>query len=266
MNCVNHPATPATAYCQHCGKALCAECTRTVNNLVSCESCAAGRVNPASGPAGFPTQPWGQEPWLAFVLGLIPGVGAMYNGQFAKGLAHVVIFAILVDLSNWNDALGILVAAWVFYQAFEAYQTASARRDGLPLPNPLGLNDIDHWFRTRNQAPRPENTAGNTAANPYATHPPDTPAAGFTNPYAPPPMPPTPPLPPGKAMCDSWRHHTGIPAGAIVLVVLGVLFLLSNFGMLSFRWINHGWPLLLIALGLWMIVRHKDLPPAGGAR
>ena len=30
------------------------------------------------------------------MLGLIPGVGAMYNGQFFKGLIHVVVFAVLV--------------------------------------------------------------------------------------------------------------------------------------------------------------------------
>lgn len=67
----------------------------------------------------------------------------MYNGQFAKGLAHLGIFAILVSLSdNVNGIFGLFVTGWVFYQAFEAYHTARARRDGLPLPNAFGLNDI----------------------------------------------------------------------------------------------------------------------------
>ena len=38
----------------------------------------------------------GPNPAAAAVLGLIPGVGAMYNGQFIKGFIHVVIFAVLV--------------------------------------------------------------------------------------------------------------------------------------------------------------------------
>jgi hypothetical protein len=80
---------------------------------------------------------------LAAFLGLIPGVGAMYNGQYAKGVAHLVIFAVLSSLSdNVNGVFGLLVAGWIFYQVFDAYHTAKARRDGTPLPNPFGLNDI----------------------------------------------------------------------------------------------------------------------------
>jgi hypothetical protein len=54
-----------------------------------------------------------------------------------------VIFAVLDSLSsNVNDVFGLLVAGWIFYQVFDAYHTAKARRDGTPLPNPFGLNDI----------------------------------------------------------------------------------------------------------------------------
>ncbi len=82
------------------------------------------------------------HPVLAGLLGFIPGVGAMYNGQFVKALAHVLIFAVFVSLSDKSFVFGLLVAAWVFYQVFDAAQTAKARRDGLPLPNPFGLNDL----------------------------------------------------------------------------------------------------------------------------
>ena len=33
------------------------------------------------------------NPGLAALLGLIPGVGAMYNGQYAKGVIHLIVFA-----------------------------------------------------------------------------------------------------------------------------------------------------------------------------
>ena len=45
------------------------------------------------------------SPGLAFVLGLIPGVGAIYNGQYAKGLVHVIIIGLIISmLSNGRRA------------------------------------------------------------------------------------------------------------------------------------------------------------------
>jgi TM2 domain-containing membrane protein YozV len=95
----------------------------------------AGAI-PVAVPAGVP------NPMLAFFLGLIPGVGAMYNGQVAKGFVHLIVFAVLVTIANSVDVFGIFVAGWIFFMAFEAYHTAKARRDGLPLPNAFGWNDI----------------------------------------------------------------------------------------------------------------------------
>ena len=86
------------------------------------------------------------NPAAAAVLGLIPGVGAMYNGQFFKGLIHVVIFAVLISITTHYGIFGIFIGAWVLYQSFEAYHTAKARRDGQPLPDPLGLNEVGNWL------------------------------------------------------------------------------------------------------------------------
>jgi hypothetical protein len=154
---------PPTAFCQQCGKPLTPETVRRVGSAVFCEPCLAARLgqNPAghgAGPAYSPgygpvygsdewiasrlTKP-GPNPGLAALLGLIPGVGAFYNEQYAKGVVHVVVFMVLVSLSdNVNGIFGLLVAAWIFYMAIEAHHTARARRDGTPLPNPFGLNDI----------------------------------------------------------------------------------------------------------------------------
>ncbi len=117
---------------------------------------AAGTPPPAGwGPVGAgyapPPPPPGvvvgtgsePSPALAFFLGLIPGVGAMYNGQVAKGFVHLIVFAVLVTLaSDVNGIFGVFVAGWIFFMAFEAFHTAKARRDGLPLPNAFGWNDI----------------------------------------------------------------------------------------------------------------------------
>jgi hypothetical protein len=230
---------------------------------------------------------WGTEPWLAFVLGWIPGVGAMYNGQFAKALAHVVIFALLVDFSHYNDVLGVVVFGWIVYQVFDAYQTAIARRDGLPLPNPLGLNDIAHWFGAR-PTPSANPWTGSTASSNAANQPPNpnppgvppvgsagpvsgfAPASEYVPPYAPPYAPPVPPNPadPLNPFCSTGPlgPNRGIHTGAVVLIVLGVAFLLGNLGILSQHWIDRGWPILLIGIGVWMVIRHSQKPPVGGAR
>jgi hypothetical protein len=76
---------------------------------------------------------------IALILGFIPGVGAICNGQYAKGLIHAVIFGLLVSaeasthMAPVNIICGIMIAAWVFYMAFEAFHTALRRRRGLPV-------------------------------------------------------------------------------------------------------------------------------------
>ncbi len=108
----------------------------------------AGQPDPNAPPAANPYfQPppppirGGMQgsPPLAFILGWIPGVGAIYNGQYVKGLVHVVIFALIVsilnsDLSGSSQAfLGILLAAFIIYMPFEAYHTAKKRQIGVPV-------------------------------------------------------------------------------------------------------------------------------------
>ncbi len=164
MDCVNHSGVTATAYCQNCGKALCATCARGgAGGQIFCEPCWTQwhSVQPpfVAPPPGAPS------PGLAAVLGLIPGVGAMYNGQFIKGLVHVLIFAVLVSAAHIYGLFGLLIAGWVCYQVFDAYHTARARRDGEPLPDPLGLNDSEPLVRTQLAAAE-WNAAWNRRAEP----------------------------------------------------------------------------------------------------
>ena len=79
------------------------------------------------------------SPGFAFILGLIPGVGAIYNGQYAKGLIHVVILGTLISILSSGAAGGLeplfamLTGLWVIYMPFEAYHTASKRLRGEPV-------------------------------------------------------------------------------------------------------------------------------------
>jgi hypothetical protein len=72
-------------------------------------------------------------------LGMIPGVGAIYNGQYAKGLVHAVVFGILCSIADSRAAHGLepifvmMAFAWWAYMVFEAYHTARKRRAGEPV-------------------------------------------------------------------------------------------------------------------------------------
>ena len=132
MNCYKHPEVAAVAFCRTCGRALCGTCQRPFQGTVVCEEHA-----PSVAPMPPPTPlAAGTSPGLAFVLGLIPGVGAIYNGQYAKGIVHVVIFGLLISVMSSGAAhgfeplFGFLLAIWYFYMPFEAYHTARRRQLG----------------------------------------------------------------------------------------------------------------------------------------
>jgi len=150
MNCFNHPETPAVAYCRTCGKALCEACRRPAVGTVFCDEHLPAAAGVSPGAPAEPAQPSYQStapnallhdvsPGLACFLGFIPGVGAIYNGQYAKGLVHAIVFGLLVSINHSGAAegleplFGMLTAAFVFYMALEAYHTAQKRRMGVPV-------------------------------------------------------------------------------------------------------------------------------------
>ncbi len=160
MNCANHPDIEKVAFCRTCGKPLCANCTRAVHGVIYCESCLAARLEgvqpnvapPVAGfvaapPAGVPVPVGGPNPALAGVLaGFFPfGVGAVYTGQYAKGLAHLVVFTLLVlGASNSSGAAvaticGLGIAGFYFYQIIDSVRSARALQLGQAPPDPFGL-------------------------------------------------------------------------------------------------------------------------------
>jgi len=224
MNCANHADASAVAYCRTCGKALCANCTRPVKGVIYCEECLGAKMegtppppqaqwtNVAPPPVPVPPPaPGGPNPALAGILGAIPfGVGAVYNGQYAKGLAHLIIFFLLVAGANasgrGSDTLNVLcgfgIAAFVIYQIVDAVRSAQAIRAGLPPPDPFGL------AKTFSPGPKVDTRT--------------------------------------------------VPTGALVLIVLGVLFLLNTAGLFELHF-HRVWPALLILLGGWMFATRWGL-------
>ncbi|HWC18408.1 MAG TPA: B-box zinc finger protein [Terriglobales bacterium] len=265
MTCALHTDQMATAYCRTCGKALCQSCQRDVRGVIYCQDCLAARLEgtvppaAANAPQAVYVAPTvgSASPGLAAVLGFIPGVGAFYNGQFAKGFVHVFIFAIFVHLADRADIFGWCVAAWIFYMVFDAYTTAKARMLGQPLPDHIGLNALLHGFGL-GAPPHAAAAAAGAPVNPVNPIPGGSPdvasaaaAAGFA------PGEPNTALPADDPIAQraSAPGIGGVPMGAIILIALGVMLLLDNLGVASFRWMGEFWPIVLIALGLWLAAR-----------
>ena len=247
MNCTVHPQTQAVAYCRTCGKALCEECKRDVMGAIYCEPCIAARLQGQPAAATFvapppPSAPGAPSPVLAGLLGFIPGVGAMYNGQFVKAFIHVVIFVGLIIATDAYGPIGILIAFWVFYMAFEAFKTAEARRMGLPPPDPLGLDKMFGLQESQQAPPAAPTGVGTTATS----------APGSAAPNVQTPM-----QPPAQVIAPPPPAQDNAPIGAVVLIALGAIFLLSN----NLPWFRAGrlWPLFLIGIGLWIAYKRTSL-------
>lgn len=230
MNCATHSETAAVAFCRTCGKPLCNNCTLDVRGVIYCEACLAARMEGTTPAAGFVPPPMqtvyppvgsipagprlplnsGPNPAVAGILaGFFPiGVGAVYTGQYAKGLAHLVIMVLLIvaessDIPGFMHAvLGIGMGFFYVYQIIDAVRSAKAIQMGEPAPDPFGL---------------------------------------------------------GQAFGAGEKFEgTKVPAGAAVLIGLGILFLLHTAGLFEFG-LDRFWPLILIGLGVWMFARHWGL-------
>ncbi len=154
MNCSIHTQTPAAAYCRTCGKPLCDECKRDVRGVIYCEDCIVAGMQhtlpgaaPASGMVAAAAVPasGGPNPTVAGILaGFFPfGLGAVYNGEYGKGLAHMLFFAFIIAAVEHGGGaepfFGIMMGFFYFYQIFDAVRSARAKQMGHPTPDPLGV-------------------------------------------------------------------------------------------------------------------------------
>jgi TM2 domain-containing membrane protein YozV len=271
--------------------------------VIYCENCLAARlegVQPAqtAPAAGFvppaqaayvapPSAPGsGPNPTVAGILaGFFPmGVGAVYCGQYAKGLAHLLILFGLIwgqattDSDGVHVALGLALGFFYVYQIIDAVRSARAVQMGQPAPDPFGLartfspgDKVDtakipmgaivliglgcifllqtigiHLFNIDHLWPLILiGIGGWLFASRFGY------VAG------------------GKVYdCDRCRYR-GL-MGPAVLVTLGTLFLFEQYDLIRF---HRTWPLLLIVIGLVKVMQgnastvgHMDnqLPPAPG--
>jgi len=85
------------------------------------------------------------------------------------------------------------------------------------------------------------------------------------SPVAPSPFPLAPEIPfPPAAAAQDWPQSPTAPAWGVLLIVLGILFLLNNFGITWLTW-DRLWPATLLCLGIWLLVSFmlsRRRPPA----
>jgi TM2 domain-containing membrane protein YozV len=227
--CANHVGTQAVAYCRTCGKPLCEACKHDVRGVVYCEGCIAARLGDTIPPGVAVGMPPGAvavdapNVGLATFLGFIPGVGAMYNGQFLKGFAHIFIFAMLAHAADRADFFGLFVAAFIAYMVIDANKTAKAKHYGQPLPDLLGISAL------LGQTGLDSATSGNIFHK-------------------------------ANTVIDrAGQERNKPPIAALILIGLGVLFLLDNIGAFHFGWMNTLWPIFIIGLGVWLGYRRWQM-------
>jgi len=303
MNCANHPASSNVAFCRTCGKPLCANCTRDVQGVIYCEACLAERLHgvqpqaavfpPGVNPGPVQVAGPGPNPALAGILSLFPGVGTVYCGQYVKGLAYMGIFVFLIlGIIHVSGLIfGLSLGFFFVYQIIDAVRTAHAIQAGLPVPDPLSLNQT---FGTGD-----------------ASYPVGSPAVGVS--------PEPAKVPTGAVILialgvlflletagwlgdfgvdklwpliliglgvwlfakrqglvgtryrrDGYPCRKGNLMGPVVLVTIGTLFLIQSLDGPDF---GRTWPVLLLAIGLVKLLDGKNtpqppsppMPPAPGA-
>ncbi len=85
-----------------------------------------------------------KSPVVAMLLGIIPGLGAAYNGQNIKALVH---FAVIVGMWQMADVLDLVFFS-VAGVAVYLYSIYDARRSALKLRRGEDLSEEDNRLRT----------------------------------------------------------------------------------------------------------------------
>jgi hypothetical protein len=135
MNCSNHLSVASQGQCSACGKALCSECLYKVKSKPFCQDCIIQGAEWAPIIKGRRLSTKGPK-WAAFCA-LIPGIGAVFNGEYLKAIAYFSVFAWLATMADHVGGIfGFAAAVFLVFTMFDAYRTAEANaRKGLAFGN-----------------------------------------------------------------------------------------------------------------------------------
>jgi hypothetical protein len=123
MKCSFHPAVDSQDLCSLCNKALCPECAHRIKNKVYCQNCLMEGAEWAASMKNLRLP--ADAPKRAAICALIPGMGAVYNSEYMKGLTYFAVWAGLVMMANKVDGVfGFGAFAFIVFTMFDAYRTA----------------------------------------------------------------------------------------------------------------------------------------------
>ena len=137
-----------------------------------------------------------KNPSLAAFLAIFPGMGAIYNGNIIKGITYMLIFTILIVLTdNAQDpdavVFGLMIAGFFIFQIIDSYNEASKiNQNILAKENPASYKEDLSLF------------------------------------------------------------------SAIIVLMIGIVFQLANFDLITFRQVTRLWPLVLIIFGIKIVYNY----------
>lgn len=137
-----------------------------------------------------------KNPSLAAFLAIFPGMGAIYNGNIIKGITYMLIFTILIVLTdNAQDpdavVFGLMIAGFFIFQIIDSYNEATKiNQNVLNEQNPARYKEDLSLF------------------------------------------------------------------SAIIVLVIGIVFQLANFDLITFRQVTRLWPLVLIIFGIKIVYNY----------
>ena len=132
MNCYYHQEQESIAECSFCQRPVCGPCDHGIDATHLCPECSREAVKlyrNAKTPAYRAI-----NPATAGWLGLIPTLGAIYNGTYLRALYQFAIFCLIILFSDAADleALGALGSILFYiYTIMDAYRMATKIRSSL---------------------------------------------------------------------------------------------------------------------------------------
>jgi len=125
MKCSYHSTVDSQEYCSTCSKALCAECSHRIKGKVFCQDCLVRGAEWAASVKDLhmPTD----APKRAAALSLIPGMGAVYNGDYQRAIVQFAVFAALVIMGDEvHGIFGFGAFVFLVFTMFDSYRMAEA--------------------------------------------------------------------------------------------------------------------------------------------
>ncbi|MGH9481792.1 MAG: B-box zinc finger protein [Terriglobales bacterium] len=222
MNCYLHPDRDANAFCRTCGRPLCAEDQREIYGVVYCQDCLARQLGHAAPAAA------GFVPTAA--PGAVPGAplpGVPVPGAPNAGIALLLGFipgvGAIYNSQYFKAFVQVVVFAFLIAMANSSNSDAAGTFFGLGIAGFYFYMLIDSYHTAKQMQ------LGQPVHDIFSINPSQT---------------------------------ARLPIAAIVLILIGVIFLLRSLGFFEYDASRYLGPLVLIAIGAWLLLRHRGTPSA----